>query len=510
MGNGQLRYAGASDLGRIRTNNEDAWHADLERGVFLVVDGMGGHAAGEKAAEIAVEQVCARLERRTGSAERRVREAIATANNEILRAAGEHPEWQGMACVMTLALVEDGHAVVGHVGDSRLYQVRRGSIRKITHDHSPVGEAEDSGELNEYEAMHHARRNEVYRDVGSVEHSPDDPKFIEIERIQFAPDSALLLCSDGLSDQVPANRIRAAVERHAGHPEASVKQLIEEANAAGGKDNVTVLVVEGAKFGELPETREVGGRSVLAERAAWFVYGAAVAAAAAFGVYWFTRPAPVAPPRVAAVLTVGPGARFPTIGDAMATAQSGDTVEVRPGEYLEQVRLKDGVKLSSWSPRDALLRAAPLSRGPAVIAERVKGAVLCGFRIVADAGKPLAAAVQLTDSDVEISQVEVQGAGVGIDIGGRGSVKLVANTVEDCLAEGVRISGASAPWLSHNVFRRNKGAAVAAREGARPVLDGNVFDKGTLDLPLDMMAAVGEANLLLDTGLPAAPAPRKP
>ena len=82
-----------------------------------------------------------------------------------------------MACVLTVAVVENGSAIIGHVGDSRLYKIRRGEIRKITHDHSPVGEREDSGEISEAEAMRHPRRNEVYRDVGSQEHAPDDPGF---------------------------------------------------------------------------------------------------------------------------------------------------------------------------------------------------------------------------------------------------------------------------------------------------------------------------------------------
>ena len=85
-----------------------------------------------------------------------------------------------MACVLTLAVLENGSAVVGHVGDSRLYQMRRGEIRKVTHDHSPVGEREDSRELSEADAMRHPRRNEVFRDVGSEEHTPDDADFIEV------------------------------------------------------------------------------------------------------------------------------------------------------------------------------------------------------------------------------------------------------------------------------------------------------------------------------------------
>ena len=109
-------------------------------------------------------------------------------------------------------------AHIGHVGDSRIYLIRRGEIRKVTRDHSPVGEREDAGEIGEAEAMRHPRRNEVFRDVGSEEHAPDDPNFIDIERLPFDAESALLLCSDGLSDQVPAAEIQRAVERHAGDP----------------------------------------------------------------------------------------------------------------------------------------------------------------------------------------------------------------------------------------------------------------------------------------------------
>ena len=127
-----VKCAAASDPGLVRRNNEDAFYVDADRGIFLVVDGIGGQAAGEKAAEIAVERVRARLERQTGTAEQRIREAIAVANNEILRAARSNPEWEGMACVLTLVLLENGSVVVGHVGDSRLYQIRRGAIRKMS------------------------------------------------------------------------------------------------------------------------------------------------------------------------------------------------------------------------------------------------------------------------------------------------------------------------------------------------------------------------------------------
>ena len=86
-------------------------------------------------------------------------------------------------------MLENGSAVIGHVGDSRLYKIRGGEIRKVTHDHSPVGEREDNRELSEAEAMRHPRRNEVFRDVGSEEHAPDDADFIEVQRIPFEPDA---------------------------------------------------------------------------------------------------------------------------------------------------------------------------------------------------------------------------------------------------------------------------------------------------------------------------------
>jgi len=467
-----LRCAGASDPGRVRHNNEDAFWMDAERGIFLVVDGIGGNAAGEKAAAIAVERVRARLERPTGSAEQRIREAIALANNEILRAASSNPEWEGMACVLTLALLENGSAVIGHVGDSRLYLLHGRAIHKITHDHSPVGEREDAGELKEREAMRHPRRNEVFRDVGSEKHSPDDPGFIEIQTIPFDPAGALVLCSDGLSDQVTSTEILAVVERHAGDPDGAVRELIAKANAAGGKDNVTVLVVEGERFTAPPPPAPARWHAGLIG-AACFLAGLVAAGAAGYFMRPLWVPAPVVvTPRV---LTVSG-----SIAAAMAEARSGDTVEVPPGEYREQVRLKAGVILRARQPRDATLRAAPFSNGPAVIAESVKGARLSGFRILGDTQMPLATGILLRDSDVEIDDVEIKGAGVGIEIHGGAQPVLRANSIRDCSAEGILILGPGAPWLSHNLLEGNRGANISARDGAKPVLLENQESPGKL------------------------------
>lgn len=248
--NSTLRAGLASDPGLQRSINEDRVFVDEAHGVFLVVDGLGGHAAGETAAETAVQVVQERVTSFDGEGdlEREVREAISAANNEIYQMAQEHTEYRGMACVLTMAIAQDDRVTIGHVGDSRLYLAWNGELRKLTSDHSPVGEQEDNRELTEEEAMHHPRRNEVYRDVGSQIRSADDPEFVETKNFLFRPDAALLLCSDGLSDSLTSTQISSIVESYDGDPHAVAQQLVEAANEAGGKDNVSVVFVPGPEF----------------------------------------------------------------------------------------------------------------------------------------------------------------------------------------------------------------------------------------------------------------------
>jgi len=238
----------ATDTGLQRANNEDRVYLDETRGVFLVIDGVGGHSAGEKAAEIAVETIPKHLEQGGGSVEERVRMAITAANNDIYRAAEENPDWRGMACVLTLAVAEEEKITVGHVGDSRLYLVWNGTVKKLTSDHSPVGEQEDQGELTELEAMVHPRRNEVFRDVGSRPHEPYDEEFIQTKTFPLHPEAALLLCSDGLSDVLTSSEISAIVEQYDGDAAKVAQMLVDAANDAGGKDNVSVVLVAGPEF----------------------------------------------------------------------------------------------------------------------------------------------------------------------------------------------------------------------------------------------------------------------
>jgi len=488
----KLRCAGDSHPGLVRSNNEDRFHVDPDRGIFFVIDGIGGHAAGEKAADVALSMVRSRLERETGSAGDRIREAITVANNEIFRLARTNPEWDGMACVLTVAVIEDGSATIGHVGDSRLYKIRSGRIQKITHDHSPVGEREDSSDLSETEAMRHPRRNEVYRDVGTEEHTPDDPEFIELIRIPFEEDCALLLCSDGLSDQVTSAELLRTVEREPANPEAAVHDLISAANHAGGKDNVSVVIVEGSLFSaqtDVAPAADPAKHNIVAGRGALAFYGfiAGVLLLAALQLrFGWLNSVPIPPPASAArVLIVGTsqGAQFTAINDALSQARSGDTIELLGGEYREQIRLRDGVNLTSRMPEAAIIRAAPSYAGPAVaiIAEKIKSGRVTGVRILADEKLPLAVGILLEDSDVEIDDSEIAGAGTGIEIRGKSRPILRANSIHDSLSSGIAISGAATPWLSHNDIVRNGRNPRELRPGvlvsnpARPVLIGNTF-----------------------------------
>ncbi|MFM7202153.1 MAG: PP2C family protein-serine/threonine phosphatase [Myxococcota bacterium] len=245
-----LRIGASTHPGLVRAHNEDAYVLSPEHGFFAVIDGIGGQNAGEKAAALAQQELQARLERKVGTLEQALREAITTANNKIYQAAQQDARMAGMACVLSVAVIEGNQLYLGHVGDSRVYRARGKELEKLTHDHSPVGEREDRGELSELEAMRHPRRNEVYRDVGSELHETHDEEFIELIQTEFEPEDALVLCSDGLSDLVTHQRILQTLLQHTQDPQAAAVALIQLALQEGGKDNVTVIVVMGALFGQ--------------------------------------------------------------------------------------------------------------------------------------------------------------------------------------------------------------------------------------------------------------------
>jgi len=236
--------SGNTNVGRVRKSNEDVFYCDDERGIFIVVDGMGGHNAGEVAARIAVDTVKQVLCESIDCAEERLRRAIIKANNEIYARSESNPDWQGMQCVLTAAVIEGDMLTIGHVGDTRLCKIRGGEIRKVTRDHSPVGILEELDQISEIEAMRLPNRNEVLKSLGSEIRAENDQGFADIDREEIQVGDAILLCSDGLSDLLTSERIRRVIEEHNGYPAAIVNSLIEAANEEGGKDNITVVYAQ--------------------------------------------------------------------------------------------------------------------------------------------------------------------------------------------------------------------------------------------------------------------------
>ncbi|HOB08447.1 MAG: PP2C family serine/threonine-protein phosphatase [Limnochordia bacterium] len=231
-----MRVGAATSNGLVRDHNEDAyWVSD---NVFAVCDGMGGHQAGEVAAAIAVDvfKSCDFSAKPPMDA---VMDAIMSAHRAI-QAQAKAPHLRGMGTTATLAyIVKDGtayHLYLGHVGDSRAYMLHNGKLTQITSDHSIVGELVRNGNLSKDEAFHHPHRHVVTQALGIGE--------IEIETFSapLVPTDWILLCTDGLTDVVADEQIEAVLLQH--DPEGAACELIEIANANGGPDNVTVILVE--------------------------------------------------------------------------------------------------------------------------------------------------------------------------------------------------------------------------------------------------------------------------
>jgi serine/threonine protein phosphatase PrpC len=460
-----MNAAAGSDCGRTRTGNEDRHYVDVDRGIFLVVDGVGGHAAGEVAAAIAVDVITQRLERPIGTPAQRLREAIALANNEILRQAERSPAHAGMTCVLTLALLTDDQLTIGHVGDSRLYKLTRNGLRKLTHDHSPIGEREDAHEMSEADAMKHPRRSEVFRDVGSAFHEPDDPDFIEVVEATLEPDAALLLCSDGLSDMISSAVIVRTVRAHAGDPDRVVRSLIDAANHAGGKDNITVVYAEGPGFAAAMTTPAAAPEppdaedSVNTSRLSWLAVGllagllggVALSAWPPFDTYvtWGG----------ARTLRVGPAAgHYPTIAAAIAASRPGDLIQLEPGEYAERVFLKDGVDLAAREPGTATVVAPSGDLGLATITVDGRlGNRLSGLRLLGRPAAPMSVGLDLSGHDVTIDDM----------------------TFEDVQGVAIRIGAGAKPSIRHSVFVRRAvsgtDAAIEVADSASPQLMANLF-----------------------------------
>jgi serine/threonine protein phosphatase PrpC len=242
-----LLIAGQTDVGQRRTDNQDTFVCtpvwSESTALLAAIDGVGGYAGGDRAAAIAKESIEKYMATPNGDPLSMLREAVVFANNQINNARQGDRKLAQMCCVLTTALVDVGLSKLYyvHVGDTRLYRFRQGTLEKITRDHSMVGIREDANELTEVEAMNHPRRNEILREVGSAEHRVDDADFLESGETDFLPGDQLLLCSDGLTDMITQGQIVAVLSQSISLDKQTT-ELIRLANRQGGKDNITVVL----------------------------------------------------------------------------------------------------------------------------------------------------------------------------------------------------------------------------------------------------------------------------
>lgn len=243
-------YYGNSNMGCIRTNNEDAfivqniWNNNVV--LAVVIDGVGGYEGGEIAAAIAQKTIPEYLSvSENGERVELLKQAVTAANNAIFESRESDVEHPQMSCVLTAAIIDTVEKQVSmvHVGDTRLYSYNKGVLIKLSHDHSLIGYREEIGDLTEEEAMHHPQRNVIGRDVGSQPHNVNDEDFIEANVFPLEPNTTFLLCSDGLTDMITSSKIREILEIE-DDLETQANGLIQAALDEGGKDNVTVVLVK--------------------------------------------------------------------------------------------------------------------------------------------------------------------------------------------------------------------------------------------------------------------------
>lgn len=233
---------GKTDVGKVRELNEDNYLISEEHGLLLVADGMGGHAAGEVASALAVQVISSYLDENSDEQGEKLpqefmTEAIERANQMIHAEAADTEEKKGMGTTIVAALIQDNHAYVAHVGDSRAYLLRQGQLEGLTSDHSWVNFQVQIGNITEEQAKYHPLKNIITKALG-IQDSVD----VEMSKIRLLNGDRLLLCSDGLTGMVPDDDILRVLTEHEDDLDKAVQELIELALENGGEDNVTAVL----------------------------------------------------------------------------------------------------------------------------------------------------------------------------------------------------------------------------------------------------------------------------
>lgn len=231
--------------GLLRQNNEDAAAFDAASGLGILADGMGGYNAGEVAASMAVDVIRAELgdwlsatgsQAPTRETRKAVDRSVQHANQAILDTARSDPDCAGMGTTLVVAVFQDQRLVLGHIGDSRAYRLRHNQLQQITRDHSLLQEQLDAGLITPAQAAVSSQRNLVTRALGI-----EDVVELDLNEYSVEPGDLYLLCSDGLSDMVDDSRI-AGIMNSTASLERKARDLVDGANAQGGRDNITVLL----------------------------------------------------------------------------------------------------------------------------------------------------------------------------------------------------------------------------------------------------------------------------
>ncbi len=236
-----IRYSSQSDRGRVRSSNEDSYAANVKNKLFLVADGMGGHAAGEIASQIAastVEEIVVSRSRENLPLKATLRAAVEEANARVYETQRNRPELAGMGSTLTVLSFADDKYHIAHVGDSRAYLLRGSTLSQLTRDHSLVWHLFESGLLKKEELSSHPQKNLITRSIG-----PHPEVEVDLEEGEARDRDVYLLCSDGLADVVPDGKIRELLSDVSKTPREICQALVGAANSAGGPDNVTVVVV---------------------------------------------------------------------------------------------------------------------------------------------------------------------------------------------------------------------------------------------------------------------------
>lgn len=240
-----LAWGSRSDVGLVRGHNEDSFL--VQAPLFAVCDGMGGHAAGEVASSIAVSTIAEKAP--AGADDVLLGVAVEAANTAVMLGAEQGVGKPGMGCTASCCLVEEGKMAIAHVGDSRIYLLRHGSLVRVTHDHSYVEELVDSGQITADEARTHPSRSIITRALGS-----DPDMYADHFSLEVSNGDRVILCSDGLSSMIADSEIEALAVSSA-TPQQAADNLVAAALTAGGLDNVTVVVVDVVDDGTAEKSR---------------------------------------------------------------------------------------------------------------------------------------------------------------------------------------------------------------------------------------------------------------